>query len=81
MLTGLLSLSRNLGLISGATVMGAVFAFVSAATDITTASPEAVTAGMRITFAVAGGLVTVALALAIASRAVTKRASLPGVTQ
>ena len=46
---GLLNLARNLGQISGASVMGAVFAFASATNDITTALPEAVATGMRIT--------------------------------
>ena len=68
-MSGLLNLSRNLGLITGASLMGAVFAFASAATDITTASPEAVAAGMRITFAVAGVLIIMALAIAVSSRA------------
>ena len=49
----MLNLSRNLGLITGASVMGAVFALASATTDITTARPDAVAAGMRVTFAVA----------------------------
>jgi hypothetical protein len=52
-ISGMLNLSRNLGLITGASVMGAVFALASATTDITTARPEAVARGMRITFAVA----------------------------
>ena len=52
-ISGMLSLSRNLGLITGASVMGAVFALASATTNIMTARPEAVAAGMRITFAVA----------------------------
>lgn len=64
-ISGMLSLSRNLGLITGASVMGAVFALASATTDITTARPEAVAAGMRITFAVAAILIVVALAIAI----------------
>jgi hypothetical protein len=51
----MLNLSRNLGLITGASVMGAVFALASGAADIATAQPEAVATGMRITFAVAGG--------------------------
>ena len=67
-ISGLLNLSRNLGLITGASLMGAVFAFASAATDITTAGPEAVATGMRITFAVAGVLIVMALAIAVASR-------------
>ncbi|MBP8297052.1 MAG: MFS transporter [Burkholderiales bacterium] len=62
-ISGMLNLSRNLGLITGASVMGAVFAFAAAATDITAARPDAVAAGMRITFAVAAALLAAALAL------------------
>jgi EmrB/QacA subfamily drug resistance transporter len=68
-ISGMLNLSRNLGLITGASVMGAVFALASATIDITTARPEAVAAGMRITFAVAAILIVVALAMAVGSRA------------
>lgn len=64
-ISGLLNLSRNLGLITGASVMGAVFALASAAIDITTADPQAVATGLRITFAVAGILIVVALAIAL----------------
>ena len=63
--SGLLNLSRNLGLITGASVMGAVFALGAATTDIMTGSPVAVAAGMRITFAVAAALIVVALAVAL----------------
>lgn len=70
--SGTLNLSRNLGLITGASVMGAVFAFASGASDITAAAPAAVAAGMRVTFAVAAGLVLVALALVAAGRAGAK---------
>jgi EmrB/QacA subfamily drug resistance transporter len=63
-ISGMLNLSRNLGLITGASAMGAVFALASAATDIATARPEAVATGMRITFAVAATLIVVALAIA-----------------
>ena len=62
--SGLLSLSRNLGLITGASLMGAVFRFASAAEDITTARPEAVATGMRATFAVAVALIVLAAAIA-----------------
>jgi EmrB/QacA subfamily drug resistance transporter len=51
-IAGLLSLSRNLGLITGASAMGAVFAGN----------------GMRVTFAVAAGLIVLALAIALPSR-------------
>ena len=76
--SGMLSLSRNLGLITGASVMGAVFAFASMTTDITMARPEAVATGMQITFAIAGILIVVALAITVGSRALATRASLPG---
>ena len=64
-ISGLLNLSRNLGLITGASVMAAVFALASAASDIATASPAAVAAGMRITFAVAAVLIILAMTIAI----------------
>jgi hypothetical protein len=60
----MLNLSRNLGLITGASVMGAVFAFSSGTPDITAAHPEAIASGMRMTFAVAAALVIAALAIA-----------------
>ena len=64
-ISGMLSLARNLGLITGASVMGAVFAYASMSPDITTAPPEAVATGMRVTFAVAGTLVVIALGIAL----------------
>ena len=66
--SGMLNLSRNLGLLTGASVMGAVFALASATSDIATAHPDAVAFGMRITFAVAAALIAFALVLAAASR-------------
>lgn len=79
-ISGLLNLSRNLGLITGASAMGAVFAFASEAIDIATAQPDAVATGMRITFAVAAILIVVALAVAVGGRALAARPSLPGVS-
>lgn len=70
--SGLLNLSRNLGLLTGAAVMGAVFALGAATTAVTTAQPEAVASGMRITFAVAALLVLVALAIAVVSHAAAR---------
>ncbi|EJM20298.1 arabinose efflux permease family protein [Pseudomonas sp. GM18] len=67
-IAGMLSLSRNLGLITGASVMGAVFALASATTDITSASPAAIASGMRITFAVAVALIILALAVTLLPR-------------
>ena len=72
-ISGMLSLSRNLGLITGASLMGAVFAFGAATTNIMTARPEAVAAGMRTTFAVAAGLIVAALGLATAGRVMGRR--------
>lgn len=67
--SGMLNLSRNLGLITGAAGMGVVFTLASGTTDITTAPPEAVAAGMRITFAVAAALVLAVLAVVAGTRA------------
>jgi MFS family permease len=64
-ISGMLNLSRNLGLVSGASVMGAVFALASATADITTAEPAAVAAGMRISFAISAMRIVGALALAV----------------
>ncbi len=72
-ISGLLNLSRNLGLVTGASVMGAVFAFASATIDITAARPEAIATGMHIAFAVAVILIVVALAVAVASSALAIR--------
>jgi MFS family permease len=66
--SGMLNLARNLGLITGAAAMGAVFSFATASIDITTARAEAVANGMRVTFAVAAVLMMVAIAVAVVSR-------------
>ena len=73
-ISGMLNLSRNLGLITGASVMGTVFTLASGTIDITMARPEAVATGMRITFAVAAVLIVVALTIAVGSRVMTLRA-------
>ena len=76
-ISGMLGLARNLGLITGASVLGAVFALAAATPDIATAPPEAIVRGMRITFAVAALLaataLTIALTLVVARRAVATR--------
>jgi EmrB/QacA subfamily drug resistance transporter len=83
-ISGMLSLSRNLGLITGASVMGAVFALASATTGIITTRPEAVAAGMRFTFAAGAIAIVAALAIAIGAyrrtlrnRAIAPQAKLP----
>jgi EmrB/QacA subfamily drug resistance transporter len=67
LLSGLLNLSRNLGLITGASVMGAVFTFAAATKDLATAPPAAIATGMRTTFAVAAALIGVALVMTVGS--------------
>jgi len=72
--SGLLNLSRNLGLVTGASLMGSVFALGSATTDILAARPEAVAAGMRMTFFVAALLILAAVGVAAAGQALARRA-------
>ncbi|HYD65614.1 MFS transporter [Azospirillum sp.] len=67
--SGMINLSRNLGLITGASVMGAVFALASGMTGMATAHPEAVADGMGVTFALAAALTALALGIAAGSRA------------
>jgi EmrB/QacA subfamily drug resistance transporter len=73
--SGLLNLSRNLGGITGASAMGAVFALASGTVEIATADPAAVAAGMRTTFVIAGVLIAVALVIAAGGRALAPRRS------
>jgi EmrB/QacA subfamily drug resistance transporter len=72
-IAGLLGLSRNLGLITGASVMGAVFAFGSGSSSLLEAQPGAVAAGMRLTFAVAAALIAVAIAIGLLSQKTLRR--------
>ena len=67
-ISGMLTLSRNLGLTTGASLMGAAFAFAAGTTDMRMAPPDAVAFGMRMTFAFAAALVVFALLIALASR-------------
>ncbi len=76
-ISGMLSLSRNLGLITGASVMGTVFAVAVATTDIASADPDAVATGMRRTFAVAAVLIVAAIVTAVWSGAPPRQAA-PG---
>ncbi len=58
--SGVLSLSRNLGLMTGTALLGAVFAAACGAADVAEAAPEAVGGAMRVTFGVAAALVAAA---------------------
>jgi MFS family permease len=69
--SALLNLSRNVGLITGASLMGAVFAAAAGKADVAQAHPETVAAAMRSAFA--GALLLVILALGIAVHALRSR--------
>jgi MFS family permease len=64
-IAGLLNLARNLGLITGASAMGALFTFGAGARGV--GRPPAVESGTALTFAVAAGLGVVAFGLAFLS--------------
>ena len=70
--SGLLNLARNLGLVTGASALAAMFAHAAGTTDIATAPPEAVALGMRITFVVAAILIVIALAVASGGNAIRR---------
>ena len=63
LVSGLLNLSRNLGLVTGASLMGAVFMAAANANAIELASVSGVVAGTHAAFLLAAGLIGVALAL------------------
>jgi Na+/melibiose symporter-like transporter len=63
--SGMLGLSRNLGLITGAAVMGAIFALASGTPELVTAPTAALSGGLRVTFILSAGLVLAAVALSL----------------
>ena len=65
-ISGILSLSRNLGLITGASVMGAVFALAAGNQKIAMVQPDAVVNAMKITYSLAGMLVFISFILSFA---------------
>lgn len=69
-LSGLLGLSRNIGLMSGASAMSSLFVFVLGTGDAAQARAEDVAHAFSMTFVVAAGLALVTLILAIYSFAV-----------
>jgi len=66
--SGLLNLARNLGLITGASAMGAVFA-LTVGQGVATAPAAAVAQGMHVSFGVAAGLMGLALVVFARPRA------------
>ena len=73
LMSGLVNLSRNLGLITGASLMGALFALATG--QLGSASPVAVASGMRLTFAAGALLALAALAIALSGRSVSRTAT------
>jgi hypothetical protein len=71
--SGLLNLSRNAGLILGASAMSGVFAFGVGTEDFVHAAPTAIAAGMRLTFLLAGGMMLIAIGIAFKHPVPTKR--------
>ncbi|MDC7707815.1 MFS transporter [Vogesella indigofera] len=69
LVSGLLNLSRNLGLITGTAAMGAVFAMASKSAALPAGSPQAASSGLHATFAVAAALIVLALLLGRRNRA------------
>lgn len=62
LISGILNLSRNLGLVTGASVMGAIFSLAVATKPIRAAKPEAILFGLTVTFGVGAillGLVSI----------------------
>ncbi|TPN34151.1 MFS transporter [Mesorhizobium sp. B2-3-3] len=81
-ISGLLNLSRNLGLITGASLMGAIFAVASAGARQGTGqdmlSSASAARGMQATFATATAMALVALSLALLSLRISGRPQ-PGI--
>ncbi len=67
-MSGMLNLSRNLGLISGASVMAAIFAGAAGTDNLALAAGDAIAAGTRTSFAVAAALAGAVFLLAASRR-------------
>ncbi len=77
LVSGLLNLSRNLGLIMGASAMGAVFQFGASSALGAGADAQALAAGLRLTFFLAAALVMLAGALLMLSGVASRRQAEP----
>ena len=78
---GLVTLSRNLGLITGASAMSGLFARGAGTSDLLHAGPDALVQGFQLTFLVAGGLVALSLLAAAGARASEGTERQPPVSQ
>jgi Na+/melibiose symporter-like transporter len=76
--SGMLSLSRNLGLIIGASAMGALFAYAAGTSEVSAASPAAVAAGLRLAFGIVASLLAAALAVAVGAGRLADRRNADG---
>jgi EmrB/QacA subfamily drug resistance transporter len=63
--SGMLSLSRNLGLITGAALLGAVFAYGAGGAVTDAVDPAALTHGLRLTYGLIGGVLCLGLITAL----------------
>jgi len=66
--SGLLNLSRNLGLVTGASLMGAIYASASNATNLARTGAADAATGLKFTFAVATVLIVTALVVVLRAR-------------
>lgn len=66
-ISGMLSLSRNLGMITGTAAMGALFAWATATSELASVASAAAVTGLQATFSVAVLLIMAAFAAAIAA--------------
>ncbi|MDO1585436.1 MFS transporter [Rhizobium oryzicola] len=67
-ISGMLTLSRNLGLISGVSVMGAIFAATTGGSSMAVVTPATTTFGMQVTFSFAAALIVSAIGLVFMAR-------------
>lgn len=65
LISGLLALARNLGLITGASLMGAIYASVVG--NASSETPDSVVAGMRVAFQVAAAMALASFLLSLAT--------------
>jgi len=79
LISGLLHLSRNLGLVTGTAAMGSLFLGATGAADLASATPSGVAQGTTVAFAVSAGVVALTLIglLALGRRA-GARVAVPG---
>lgn len=71
--SGLLNLSRYIGLMTGAAAMGAVFAFGAGTEELARATASAIASGMRLTFLLAGAMMLAAIGIAFGHHDFVKR--------